>query len=211
MDSRAVGDPAEGIAALAAAQSERRAKGGGESGGRERGGTGAGGDHAAGTEQERVGEAGQNFFDVVRDQDEGGAVFPAGECLQKAEKLFTGDGIQAGARLVENEQPRASHESAGDEDTLALALGEKLPLAIDETGGPEQAEEFFRGDEVGSGRGQPEIELGVAAADDSFDRRLGGGHAGLERAGDDTELEAEVAPIGFAVALAEEGDVAAGG
>ncbi len=102
-DSRAVGDPAEGIAALAAAQAKRRTQGGGESGGRERGGAGAGGDHAAGTEQERVGEAGQDFFDVVRDQDEGGAGFSAGEFLQKTEKLFTGDGIQAGARLVENE------------------------------------------------------------------------------------------------------------
>jgi hypothetical protein len=88
---------------LAAAQSERRAKGGGESGGRERGGAGASGDHAAGAEQERVGKAGQNFFDVVRDQDEGGAGFSAGEFLQKTEKLFTGDGIQAGARLIENE------------------------------------------------------------------------------------------------------------
>ena len=94
---------------------------------------------------------------------------------------------------------------------MTFALGEKLPFAVDEAGGAERAEQFFRRDDVGARGREPEIELGVAAADDRFDGGFGGGYAGLEGAGDDTNLEAELTPVGFAVALAEEGDVAGAG
>ena len=82
-----------------------------------------------------------------------------------------------------------------------------MPFAVDEASGAERAEKFFCRDDVGASRREPEIELGVAAADDRFDGGLGCGHAGLECAGDDADFEAELAPVGFAVALAEESDV----
>ena len=147
----------------------------------------------------------------MRDEDERGGVFLAREPIEKTQKIFASDGIEAGARLVENQKARAGHEGARDEDALTFALGEELPLAVDEAGGAERAETFFRRDDVGARGREPEIELGVAAADDRFEGRFGGGHAGLEGAGDDADLEAKLAPIGFAIALAEERDVAGTG
>ena len=209
--SRAGGRKAKTVTAGAAAQAERHTEGGAKPGVCKGGAAGAGGDHAAGAKQESVREAREDFLDVVRDENEGGAVFAAGETAEKSEKILAGDRIEAGAGFVEDEQARTGHQGAGDENALAFALGEKLPLAVEETRGTEQAEEFFRGGDVGAGGGEPEIELGVAAADDGLQGGLGGRDAGLERAGDDPELEAEFAPIGFAVAVAEDRDVAGAG
>ena len=202
---------AENVAARAAQKTERRAEGEAELAGGERGGARAGGDDAAGAEQERVREAGKDFLDVVRDEDECGRVFAAREFFQEAQKILAGDGIEAGAGLIEDEQARPGHEGAGDKDALAFALRKELPLAVEQMRGAEEAEEFFGGGDVTAGRRKPEIELGVTTADDGFDGGLGGGDAGLEGAGHDADFETEVAPVGLAVALAEEADVAGAG
>lgn len=196
------------VATRATGQTERGRKRGGELWRRQRAGAGAGGDDAARAQEECVGETRQNFFDVVGDEDERGGVFLARESIEKTQKFFARDGIEAGARFVENHQARAGHERAGDEHPLAFTLREKLPLAVDQAGGAERTEKFFRCDDIGAGGGEPEIELRIAAADDRFDGGFGRGHAGLEGAGDDADLEPELAPVSFAVALAEEGDIA---
>ncbi len=147
----------------------------------------------------------------MRDENERGSIFATGEFPEELQEIFAGDGIEAGARLVENEQARARHESAGDEDALTLALGEELPLAVDEPRGAEETHQFFSRGDVGARGGEPKVELRVAAADDGLDGGLGGGDARLQGAGDNADLETQLAPVGLAVALAEEGDVAGAG
>ena len=55
-----------------------------------------------------------------------------GQALQSLTDRDFGLGIQAGRRLVQNEQPRSTHQGARDGDTLLLAAGEpEAPLADD--------------------------------------------------------------------------------
>ena len=49
------------------------------------------------------------------------------EALEEGEEVLAGDGVEAGARLVEDEQARPGHERAADEHALALALREDTP------------------------------------------------------------------------------------
>eukprot|EP01031_Cornospumella_fuschlensis_P007159 gene7159-8879_t len=144
-------------------------------------------------------------------EHEGGRAALTGEFFEEAEEFFARHGIEAGARFVEDEQAGAGHEGSGDEDALAFPLGEELPLAVHEPGNAEGAQEFFGVDDVGAGGREPEVELGVTATDDRLNSGLGSRDAGLERAGDDADFGAEIAPVGFAVAVAEEGDVAGAG
>lgn len=164
--------------------------------------------HASGFEQKGVGEARGDFLDVVRDEHEGGAARLAGEGFDELQKLFAGDGVEAGARLVEDEQLRFRHEGAGDEDALAFALRELAPETFGEFSGAGEAKEFQRGAAVGGRDFHPQVELRVFAADDGFEGGLVGRHAGLKCAGHEADLEAEVAPVACAVVLAEQLDFA---
>lgn len=59
-------------------------------------------------------EHGHDFLDVVCDQHDGRATGVAGEAFEELEEMFAGDRIEAGARLVEDQQARAGHERPGD-------------------------------------------------------------------------------------------------
>ena len=164
--------------------------------------------NASGFEQEGVGEARGDFLDVVRDEHEGGAARLAGEGFDELQKLFAGDGVEAGARLVEDEQLRFRHEGAGDEDALAFALGELSPETSGKFAGAGEAQEFQRGAAVGGRDLHPQVELRVFAADDGFESGFVGWNAGLEGAGHEADLEAKVAPVAGAVVLVEQFDLA---
>src|SRR5690606_11193600 len=56
----------------------------------------------------------------------------------------------------------------------------------------------------------PEIELRVFSADHGVERGFTGRDRGLQRAGDETDAFAQIAPVAFAVVLAEQVDVAVG-
>ena len=117
-------------AGAGAGEFEARAKGDREVGGVEHGGAWAGRDDLAGAQQQRRGEGGRDFLDVMRHKHErGGAGTAAGEGFEEAQEIVPCDGVEPCAGLVENEQTRAGHERTGDEHALAFALGEAGPSA----------------------------------------------------------------------------------
>ena len=111
-------------------EAEGSGEGGGEMACGEGARGGAGGVDAAGAEEEGVGEKGDDFLDVVGDEDEGRRALFRAEAGEEAEEVFAGEGIEAGAGFVEDEEGRAGHEGAGDEDALALALGDSSGLRV---------------------------------------------------------------------------------
>ena len=122
----------EGVAVAAVGEAQGGVEGGCETGGGEDAFVCPGGEEAAGVEEEGVGEEGDDFLDVVGDEDEGGGAAFRAEALEEGEEVFAGEGIEAGAGFVEDEEGRARHECAGDEDALAFALGEDAPGSVGE-------------------------------------------------------------------------------
>ena len=84
-------------------------------------------EHRAGLEHQDVREHGRDFFHVMRDEHESGGILLAREAVQKLEKVFTRGGIEAGARLIKNQQRRSRHQSAGDQHPLTFALRKDGP------------------------------------------------------------------------------------
>ena len=102
----------------------------GEAFGGEDAGVWAGGEESSGAEEERVGEKRDDFLHVMGDEEERGRAALRAEALEKGEEVFAGEGIEPGAGFIEDEQRRAGHERAGDEDALAFALGEDAPGSL---------------------------------------------------------------------------------
>ena len=125
--------------------------------------------------------------------------------------MLAGDGIEAGAGFVENEELGTGHEGASDEGALAFALGEVLPRAVGEREALDAFEDGAGGAPVGGGGGVPKINHGVFSTDDRFERGLGGGHEFVEGAADEANFFAELGPVAFAEGLTEQLDVAVGG
>ncbi len=53
------------------------------------------------------------------------------------EEVFAGDGVEAGAGFIEDEELGFGHQCAADEDALAFALGEEKPWSVGEVGAPD--------------------------------------------------------------------------
>src|ERR1019366_3967694 len=169
---------------------------------------GPGAEDAALPEQEGVRERGHDLLRVVGDEDERRAAPSPGEALHEPEELLPGNGIEPRAGLVEDEEPRPRDQRAGDEDPLPLALGEMGPLALGQRRGADEPEQPARPGGVGAGRARPEVELRVAPADHRLQGGLGRRDRGLEGAGHYPDPQAQVAPVGLAVDLAEQADLA---
>lgn len=166
---------------------------------------------AAFSEGEEVGELGENLLNVVSDEDEAGGVFTGGEGADVVEETLAGDGVEARAGFVKNEKGGGGHEGAGDEDALALALGENLPTAVGEVADAHEGEEaegtlFVNGLDTA-----PDADHGLLAADDD----LQGGVLIVDEVGDagadDADALAEFAPVALAEGFAKKGDLAIGG
>ena len=145
---------------------------------------------------------------VTRTSD-GPAAAP-GEHVHEAQEFLAGDRVQPRAGLVEDEEPRPGHERAGDQHPLALALRKVSPFPLGEGQGADGQEEPPRRGVVAAGGPHPEVQLGVAAADDRLQRRLGRRDRGLERARHDPDLQAQVPPVRLAVVPPEERELAGG-
>ena len=74
---------------------------------------GAGGGDAAFAQQQRVREGGDDLLHVMRDEEQGGGIFPSdlarGEALEEGEEVFARDGVEAGAGFVEDEHLSLIH------------------------------------------------------------------------------------------------------
>jgi hypothetical protein len=72
-----------------------------------------------------------NLFDMMCYQHQGrcvpGPLLAAGQPVDKAKEIFTGDGVESRARFIENQQPGAGHQSAADEHARPFAPGEHQP------------------------------------------------------------------------------------
>jgi hypothetical protein len=128
----------------------------------------AGGVDLAVFEQEAVGDAGEDFFDVMGDHDEGRGVRFAAR-LHPLKVMLAGDGIEAGAGFVEDEDGEFGHQGAADEHFLFLALGERPPEGVAEVGAADLLQQP-RGFAEHGGRGHlDEVELGLATAGDDIE------------------------------------------
>ena len=79
------------------------------------------GDDATGAEHEHMRERGDDFLDVVGDEEQCGPG-PLGEIRNDVEEPLARHGIEAGTGLVEEEQIGIGHQGARDEDALSLSL-----------------------------------------------------------------------------------------
>ncbi len=76
--------------------------------------------------QHAVAEAGRNLFDVVGDQDQCGRVGIGGQIGQSRHQLLAAAQGPARRRARRAAAVRDRHQGAGDQDPLALALGQRL-------------------------------------------------------------------------------------
>ena len=166
---------------------------------------------AAGFQQEDVGEDGDDFFDVMSDENEGWRTGAGTEALDELEEVFAGNAIEAGAGLVEDEEARTSHEGATNEDALALTLGEDAPWAGGEVDALDLAKDAPGLGAVARSGFAPEIDHCEFATDNGVEGGLVIVHHLADGRGDDADGAAEFAPIGGAVTLAEDLDFACGG
>lgn len=199
----------QGVAASGLAELQRGAEDPGEGCGGEGFLHGPCGGDATGVEQEGMAEDRRDFLDVVGYEDEGGmgAVAEAGDEIEKA---FARHGVETGAGFIEDEEIGLGHETAGDQDTLAFALGEEGPRAVGEGRDIDEGEEG--GGLTGIRRTEPfaEVDGRVAATGDDFEGRFVVVEPLAQSGTDETDTFPEFGPVRLAVAMTEEFEGAGG-
>src|SRR2546430_2705524 len=73
-----------------------------------------------------------DFLHVMRHQHKGRRASLPPETIEELKEMFARDGVEPGARLVENQHRRTRHQRATDKHTLAFALREKSPRPLGE-------------------------------------------------------------------------------
>jgi hypothetical protein len=201
----------EAVAAGGAADGDGGAEGGGEQGGGEHVVLGAGGEGFAAAQEQDVGEEGDDFLDVMGDEDECGRVARPGEDVEEFQEVLARDGVEAGGGFVEEEHFQAGHQGAADEHALAFALGKIAPSPVGEVHGFHLAQDLrgplrFRGRDLA-----PKIDLRFAAGEDDVARGLVGLNLVAEAGTDEADGAPDFAPIVRAEAGRADAHLAAGG
>jgi len=203
------------VAILATAEAERRGEGGAEIRTTEHARFFPGSDDAPLAQQQRMRNRVDDFLDVMRDEKQRRRIFPRDlprrEPLHEAEEMLARDGIETGARFVEDEHGGLCHERAGDEDALAFALREDAPVASGEVGALGGAHDLRGFGAVGAGDAAPVVEHGVFSADDDEAGGVPVGDLLPDGGTDEADALAQFAPVGIAVGLAEQLDLAGAG
>ena len=83
-------------------------------------------------QDERVGEAGDDFFDVVSNQDDRGRLRMMERLVKPRQESLADARVHARTRLIEDHQQRIGHASAGNENLLAFALRENAERLLGE-------------------------------------------------------------------------------
>lgn len=152
-----------------------------------------------------------DFFDVVGHENKRRSAAERAKLLHEGEEVGARDGIEAGTRFVENQEARAGHEGARNQDALTFALGEVDPFALREVGDARAAQLPQGGGAISGGDAVPEVELGIFAADHGIEgdfRERDGGGEDVHRHAD---VESEFAPVALPEAMAEDLNAAGGG
>ncbi len=127
-------------------------------------------------QQEGMSEGRHDFFDMVGHEDERGGTARGREVLNEVEELFASHWVEAGAGFIQYEQLRLGHECSGNQDTLALALGEDGPWALLQMAAMDRAEQPSGSVLVCPARTPPKVDHRVASAGHSVECRLALGH-----------------------------------
>src|SRR5262245_13217431 len=90
----------------------------------------AGGDRGAVGQDQPVREPGRDLFDVMRDEDDRRGPGARGEGREVADERLARAQVEAGGRLVEQEQVRVGHQGTCDRRPSALAGRERPELVI---------------------------------------------------------------------------------
>ncbi len=170
----------------------------------------AGGDHPPGLHYKHVREGRHDLLEVMGYEHQRRRAGPPRESIEEMQEMLARHGIESGARLVEDQQPRPGHERAAHEDALALPLRQQHPLAAGERRSADRAQDGLRAPAVGAADRAPKVELRVLAADDGLERRLGRRDQVVHGRGYEPEMRAQLAPVGPAKTAAEQVDRAAG-
>lgn len=102
---------------------------------------------------------------------------PSRQFAQQRDQPFAATEVEAGAGLVEQEEVGIGHQETGDEQSLALPLGERADGLVDVLGAADEAEERLGAGELLVGVGvPPRFECGVHPGDD----HLPGGQRGAQ-------------------------------
>ena len=95
-------------------------------------------------QQQHVGEADRDLLDVVGHQHVGGVAGSTARAVQRGDQLLAAAEVEAGCRLVEQQQPGRGHQRAGQQHALALARREQ-PEALVGHGGAAHRSRAGRG------------------------------------------------------------------
>ena len=112
--------------------------------------------------------------------------------------MFARGRVQPGARLVQDEQGRAGHEGAANEQTLPLALGKEKPGTVGQGTAFDLAQQAQAAAAVGGGHGAPKSDHGQFAADDSVQGRFVVWNPLANGGVDQADALAQLAPVGGA-------------
>ena len=144
------------------------------------------------------------------DEDEGRGAGLAGEAVEELEEVFAGNGIEAGAGFVEDEQLGFCHQGAADENALAFALGKVMPGAVGKGEAFYAFEDGAGGAPVGGRWGFPKIDHGVFSADDSFHYWFVLCHKFIECRTDEADMSSKLGPVIFAESVTQDMYIPAG-
>jgi len=109
-----------------------------------------------------------DFLNVMGDEDDGGDYLSQHGLFEEFEKVLPGDGIKAGARLIEDEEPRLRHQRPSDTDTLPFALGQTAPPLLGEMFTAEPGQDLDGIAVVSPNHSGRTTDGGILAADHGF-------------------------------------------
>ena len=161
----------------------------------------------AGREHQGVVEARRDLLEVVRDEDDRGRSPLGGQCGQVGEQGLAGREVQAGRRLIEQEQVGVGHQRPRDRDAPSLARGQRPERLIGARGHPDTCQH-------GPGLGPirigilvpPRLGGRIAGRHDEVERGQVRAQDGLDGTPRGTDPLPELADVDLAVARAEDLD-----
>ena len=124
---------------------------------------------------------------------------------RNCQEVLAGDGVESGARLVEDHELRRGHQGSANEDALAFALGKKSPRTIAERAGLDAAQDCSGGAAVVGADLAPVANLCITTADDGFESRFAvvGLHHLMHAGTDQSDPARQIAPVKAPVSFAE--------
>ena len=149
---------------------------------------------------------------MMCDEHEGGRIFAAAKPLQELKEMLARRRVQPGARLVQDQQRRAGHQGAANQQALPLALGKEKPGAVRQGAGTRSGAARACRDGGRAAAISPQKSI-MADLPLTMVSRAGSSSGIIWRIGgaDQADALAQFAPVGGAVGLGKQFDAAGGG